>query len=72
MSAINNTTAPIEPNVPDRVAIETPRGEVRVGDVVGTTSTADGTRWYTVEIEDSTFRRPSDEVGLPTEGYDGS
>lgn len=65
MSAINNTTSPIEPHVPDRVAIETPRGEVRVGDVVATNFSADGTRWYTVKIEGSTFRRSSDEVGLP-------
>jgi len=67
MSAINNASTPIEPHVPDRVAIETPRGDIRVGDVVSTHSTADGTRWYTVEIEESTFRRSSDEVGLPTE-----
>lgn len=67
MSAINNTSSPIEPHVPDRVAIETPRGDVRVGDVVGTNFTADGTRWYTVDIEGSTFRRSSDEVGLPNQ-----
>jgi len=72
MSAINNTSSPIEPHVPDRVAIETPRGDIRTGDVVGSTCKADGTRWYTVEIEGSTFRRSADEVGLPNEGYDGS
>lgn len=58
-----STTEPLD--VPDRVAIETPRGDIRAGDVVDVWMVADAgsiTRWYAVEIDGSRYRTPADEV----------
>lgn len=68
MSATYNPNAPVD--IPDRVAIETLHGDVRVGDVVRTNyvaTAADGIeRMYVVDIDGSTFRRLASEVGVAT------
>lgn len=55
---------------PDRAAVETLAGNVRVGDVVDESLEVDAdtralTRVYTVEIDGHRFRTPADEAGTP-------
>ena len=70
MSAPAERPTPSEPRTaPDRVAIETPQGEVQTGDVVDVEMRAtarDIQRWYVVEIDGSRFRSPADEAEQPT------
>jgi len=68
MAATESTPEPLMP-VPDRVAIETPQGDVVAGDVVDTEMIADADgieRWYIVEIDGSRFRAPASETERPS------
>lgn len=55
--------------VPDRVAIETPSGDIHSGDVVDVFMTASASaieRWYVVEVEGHRFRQPASECTEPS------
>jgi hypothetical protein len=57
-------------DVPERVVIETPQGDIRTGDVVDVSMHADAggiERWYCVQIDGSRYRRPAADVGDPRE-----
>jgi hypothetical protein len=69
MSATKDPNAALGP-LPDVVAITTPHGEKHIGEVVDTFWQADAgqiDRWYVVDVDGSTFRRPADEVGSPSD-----
>lgn len=42
--------------MPDRIAIETLRGEIRAGELLETIDRPDGTRLLRVRIDDTTYR----------------
>jgi hypothetical protein len=70
MATAQSTSATEPKPVPDRVAIETPRGDIRCGDVVDVWMQAQANaieRWYLVEVDGSRYRRPAGEVGHPRE-----
>jgi len=67
MSATTDPNAPVGP-LPDRVAIETFSEDARAGKVVAAPmKLVDGQlqRLYHVRIEDTVFKVPGDEVGMP-------
>jgi len=67
MSTTTDPNAPVGP-LPERVAIETFSEDARAGEVVAAPMEhVDGElqRLYHVQIEDTVFRVPGSEVGMP-------